>query len=182
MSLESLVELVLSEAKAKADALLADAAAKAEALADDAQQQAQIEKQQILEGYAKQVSRIELQTKAIVQMAEKTAKLSAINEALEKLAEEIAKSIASSREGQEKILSWVASKKERSFEVGKDLLDAFPSLAKNISECGSLKTLPFGYTINAITDKYIDVLDLKELGRRCISDNASDIVAKLSSP
>lgn len=182
MSLESLIELVLSEAKAKADAIIVEATKKADESLAVASDKAQTLHDKIISDYTKQASRIAQQAKSQAEMAEKTATLSAINDALEKLATETAKAIATSKEGQEKIIAWIAGKKGSSFSLGKDLADAMPNLEKEASKLGKTEVYLAGFEIQAKTEKFIDVLDLKDLARRCISDNASDIVAKLTSP
>lgn len=182
MSLESLIELVLSEAKAKADAITDEAQNKADASLAIASDKARILHDKIISDYKKQASRIEQQAKSQAEMAEKSAALSAINEALDKLAKDTAKTIATSKEGQERIVAWISGKKGCSFSIGKDLADAMPSLEKEASKLGKTEVCLAGFEIHAKAEKFIDVLDLKDLARRCISDNASDIVAKLTAP
>lgn len=182
MSLESLIELVLSEAKVKADTIIVEAQKKADASLALASQKAQALHEKIISDYEKQASRIEQQAKSQAEMAKKSATLTGINDALENLAKETARIIATSKEGQEKIVAWISEKKGCSFSIGKDLADAMPSLEKEASNLGKTEVCLAGFEIHAKAEKFIDVLDLKDLARRCISDNASDIVAKLTAP
>jgi vacuolar-type H+-ATPase subunit H len=182
MSLESLIELVLSEAKVKADAITDEAQKKADESHAIASDKAQALYDKIISDYTKQASRIAQQAKSQAEMAEKSATLSAINEALDKLATDTAKTIATSKEGQEKIIAWIAGKKGSSFSIGKDLASAMPNLEMESSKFGKVSVDLIGFEIQAKAEKFVDVLDLKDLARRCISDNASDIVAKLTAP
>lgn len=182
MSLESLIELVLTEAKAKADTITAEAQKKADASLAVSSQKAQAAHDKIITDYNKQATRIEQQSKSQVEMAEKSATLKVINDALDKLAKETAKTIASSKEGQERIIAWITSKKGCDFSLGADLAKTMPNLEKEASRLGKVEINLAGFAIHAKTEKFIDVLDLEDLARRCISDNASDIVAKLTAP